>query len=124
MTSPSGLQWSWIGVMTLLPPIVALGVAYPIWRLRQPILGNLVGTAVIFGSALALIAREYFELDQMTQACIDAGTTCWPAPSAFTRFAIYAVLGLLQVCALFVVSVRAEERLRDRQYAPEWRARR
>lgn len=119
-----GLQWPWIAVMAALPPALALLLAYPIWRLRQPILGNLVGTAVIFGGALGLIAREYFDIDRATQACLDAGTTCWPVPGAFVRFAIYAALGLVQVCALFLLSVRAEERIRDRDYAPEWRSRR
>jgi len=124
MPTPTGLQWQWIALMATVPPSAGLLVAYPLWRMRQPLLGNLAGTAVVFGAALGFIAREYFELDRITQSCIDAGTTCWPVPSAFARFAIYAGLGLIQVCALFVISVRAEERLRDRRYAPEWRNRR
>jgi hypothetical protein len=124
MPTPTGLQWQWIVMMATLPTLAGLLVAYPLWRARQTLLGNLAGTGVIFAAALGFIAREYLELDRVTQACIDAGTTCWPVPSAFTRFAVYAGLGLLQVCALFVVSVRTEERLRDERYAPEWRARR
>jgi hypothetical protein len=45
----------------------------------------------------------------------------FPSPSAFTRFAIYASLGMLEIFALFVASLVFEERQRGRDYAPEWR---
>lgn len=96
-------------------------VAYPFWRMGQPIVGNIVGTGVIFSAAIALIMREHFELDLVVQRCLDAGTVCWPDPSAFARFSIYAFIGLFEVIALFSLSVRMETRLRRRGYAPEWR---
>jgi hypothetical protein len=46
---------------------------------------------------------------------------CWPEPAAFTRFAIYAFIGLVQVFVVFTLSLRVEERVRRRDYAPEWR---
>ena len=107
--------------MLTAPPAVGALVAYLCWRTGQMILGNIVGAVVIFATALAFIAREYVALDRVTQACIEAGTTCWPEPSAFTRFAIYAFIGLAEVCALFFLSVWVEERMRNRRYAPEWR---
>ena len=58
-------------------------------------------------------------LDKIAQDCVDAGTVCWPEPSAFTRFAIYAFIGLLEVFMLFIVSLKMEERRRRRDYAPE-----
>jgi len=42
-------------------------------------------------------------------------------PSAFTRFAIYAFIGLTEVIALFSLSIVVEDRARRRHYAPEWR---
>lgn len=107
--------------MLTAPPAVALLAAFPFWRQGGMILGNIVGTAVIFGAAFALIMREYVEIDRWTQACIDAGDFCWPTPSAFTRFAIYACIGLVEVFALFALSLKVEKRLRDRDYSPEWR---
>nr|MDQ3349920.1 hypothetical protein [Acidobacteriota bacterium] len=115
------LNWKWIGVMLTGPPLVSLLVAYPFWRKGGMIFGNIVGTAVIFGTAFALIMREYVELDRATQACIDAGEVCWPEPGAFTRFAIYAFIGLAEVFVLFTLSLRMERKMRDRDYAPEWR---
>lgn len=115
------LSWFWITVMLTAPPLVGLLVAFPFWRQGGMIFGNIAGTVVIFGTAFALILREYVELDRWTQACLDAGSVCWPEPSAFTRFAIYAFVGLIEVFALFALSLKVERRMRDRDYAPEWR---
>jgi hypothetical protein len=115
------LSWSWIALALTVPPIVALLVAFPFWRKRQMTFGSIVGTAVIFGSGIGLILREYVELDRRTLECLDAGITCWPEPSAFTRFAIYACIAMVQVFALFTLGLIVEERLRRRDYAPDWR---
>jgi MFS family permease len=115
------LSWAWIGLMLTGPPLVGWLVAYPFWRHNEMIFGNLVGTGVIFAAAFALIFREYVDLDRVVRACINAGYTCWPDPSPFTRYAIYACIGLLEVFALFVSSLRFERKKRDRLYAPEWR---
>lgn len=115
------LSWPWIGLMLTVPPLVGLLVAYPFWRQNEMIFGNVVGAAVIFAAAIGLIFREYVELDWLTQACLDAGVTCWPYPSAFMRYAIYACIGLAEVFALFVLSLTVERRRRNRLYAPEWR---
>jgi hypothetical protein len=117
----AGLRWNWIAVMATVPLPLGMLIAWPIWRTRQMILGNLAGSAVMFGAALALIFREHTELDQLTRACLDAGYTCWPDPSAFTRFAIYAGIALLDVVLLFSASLTVEARMRNRDYAPEWR---
>ena len=103
------------------PPVVATLVAIPIWRTKQMILGNLAGTTVIFGSSMAMIVRESIEVARVTRQCLDAGFTCWPNPSAFTRYAVYAGIGLLEVFALFTYSLRVEQQIRNRRYAPEWR---
>ena len=115
------LSWDWIALELTVPPLVALLVALPLWRKSQIIFGNIVGTGVIFGAAFGLIFREHAELDVLIQRCLDDGVVCWPEPSAFTRFAIYAFVALFEVFALFMVSLVMEERMRRRNYAPEWR---
>jgi hypothetical protein len=115
-----GLNWPRIALMCAGPLPLAAAVATFLWRRNEPILGNLAGTVVIFGTALALILRESVEIDRLTQQCLDAGVTCWPQPSAFARYAIYAVIGLLEVMTLFLVSLTVERRMRRRRYAPEW----
>ena len=117
----SHLNWYWIGLGATVPLMVGILLALPFWRSNQPILGTVAGAAIMFGTAIGLILREYMELDQITQRCLDEGLPCFPNPSAFTRFAIYAFIGLAQVFILFSLSLRAEEKYRRRDYAPEWR---
>ena len=107
--------------MATVPPVAGGLLAFAIWRTKQIVLGNIAGTVVIFGSALALILRESVEIDQAIRRCLDAGYTCWPEPSAFTRYAIYAFIGLFEVFAVFMTSLSFERRIRNRNYAPEWR---
>jgi hypothetical protein len=115
------LNWFWILLSATLPPAAAVLLAYPFWRKGSAIFGSIVGTVVIFGAGVALILREYVELDRATAQCLEAGFTCWPEPSAFTRFAVYAFIALMQVFGLFSLSLVVERRMRRRDYAPEWR---
>jgi hypothetical protein len=115
------LSWYWIGLELTVAPLMGIIATYPFWRRAEMIFGNLVGTGVILGWAIALILREYVEIDRVVQACIDAGTTCWPKPSADTRFGIYAAVGFSEVFVLFTVSLGVERRISNREYAAEWR---
>ena len=117
----SGLNWYWIAIGATAPLLGGVLVAWPIWLTGQTMLGNIGGTIVMFGSAVGLIGREHAELDQMVQACIERGTTCFPTPDAFTRFAVYAFIALAQVILLFTLSVSVESRRRRKGYSPEWR---
>jgi hypothetical protein len=116
-----GLNWLWIAVELTGPPVVGVLLALPLWLKDQPVLGNIAGSIVMFGTAFALILREHVELDRVSGACLDAGTTCFPHPPAFTRFAIYAFIALFEVIALFMLSLRVDERRRRRGYDPQWR---
>jgi len=108
--------------MAVVPLPLGMLIALPVWRRREMILGNVAGSVVIFGAAFALIFRESAMLDQLRQQCFDAGgIVCWPTPNAFTRYAIYAGIGLAEVVTLFFVSLSVESRIRERDYAPEWR---
>ena len=119
--TPAGLSWFWISIAATLPAIGGVLVALPFWRTRQMTFGSIVGAALIFGSGVGFILRDYVEVDRVVQQCLDMGTTCFPEPSAFTRFAIYAFIALGQVFVLFTVSIKVEERMRRRDYSPEWR---
>lgn len=117
----NGLNWYWIGLGATVPPLVGLLVAFPFWWKEQPIFGNIAGTAVIFGAAFALIMREHMQIERVVNACLDAGLPCFPTPPAFTRFAVYAFVALIEVIALFTLSLKVEHKRRRRGYSPEWR---
>ena len=116
-----GLNWSLIALMATVPALVGHLLAYPFWRKGQAIFGNIIGTGVMFTSAFGLILWEHTVLDRIVQRCLEAGDPCWPEPAPFTRYAIYAFIALLEVFLLFSLSLRVEERIRNRDYAPEWR---
>jgi hypothetical protein len=117
------LNWVRIAIMAIVPLPVGMLIALPLWRRQETILGNLAGTGVIFGTAIVLIMQESVELDTLLSACLQAGfTDCFPTPAAFTRYAIYAFMGLAEVMALFLTSLKVEKQMRDRDCAPEWRS--
>jgi len=107
--------------MLTVPPAAGVLVASFCWRKNEMILGNVAGTILIFGAGIALIVRESLELNGIVAKCLDAGYTCWPVPSAFVRYTIYAAIALVEVVILFSWSLRVERRMRNRHYAPEWR---
>lgn len=115
------LNWGWIALALTAPAVLGVLVAALVWRTRQIVLGNIAGTAVALGAAIGFIMREHAEIEEAVNACLEAGTTCFPAPSAFIRFAIYACIGMAQVFLFFTLSLRYELRIRRRNYAPEWR---
>ncbi len=116
-----GLAWKWIGLQAVIPPVAALLAALPFWRKRQMIFGTIVGTVIVCATAVGLILREHVELDALIQACFDEGNPCFPHPSDFTRFAVYAFVAIFEVFGLFLLSLFFEERVRRSEYAPEWR---
>jgi hypothetical protein len=117
----NGLNWYWIIIQLAVPLVLGALVSIPFWRKSDFIFGNVIGSGIIFAWAIGLIFREYVEVDRTVQACLDAGTTCFPTPSAFARFAIHASIGLGEVFVLFTVSLGVERRIRNRGYAAEWR---
>ena len=121
LTGAQGLNWHWIAIQSTTAPVLALLLAVPFWRKSEMIFGNIVGSGLVLGWAIVLILLEYIEVDRSVQACIDASTTCWPEPSAFARFAIYASIGMAEVFLIFTISLAVERRISNRNYAPEWR---
>ena len=76
-----------------------------------------MGTIPFFGAGAALIVRQSIN-GLLPDRCIDAGYTCWPVPSAFVRYAIYAAIALLEVAVLFSWSLCVQRQMRNRHYAP------
>jgi hypothetical protein len=116
------LNWPRIAIMVLAVFPASIAVAYLLWRKRQGILGSLAGGAVIFGTAIVLILKESTEMDALADACIQAGMTTCFASNPFTRYGVYAFIGLAEVIVLFLLGLRMERRIRDRDFAPEWRS--
>jgi hypothetical protein len=115
------MSWYWIAIALTVPLLVALLVALPFWLKFDPVIGNVLAAGVIFVGAIALVGREYVEIQRTTMRCLQAGIICSFSPEPFTRFAIYGLIGLLEASLLFAVSIKVEERIRGKSFAPEWR---
>lgn len=116
------MNWYWIGVAATAPLIAALIVAYPLWRRGQSTFGSTAASMLVFVTGSLMIAREYAELERLTEQCVaETGFECVFDPSPFSRFAVYAGIALLQAFAVFLIGIKADERKRSRDYAPEWR---
>ena len=114
------MSWAWIAIAVTVPTLLALILAVPLWLKFDPIVGNAIGAGVIFIGVIALISREYVEIQRQTMRCLELGRVCSFSPEPFTRFGIYGLIGLAEACALFVLSLVVEERRRRRSYDPQW----
>ncbi|HYH41193.1 MAG TPA: hypothetical protein VD867_04350 [Burkholderiales bacterium] len=112
----------WVGIAAVAPMVAALVTAWPFWRrvTRDPV-GTIAGCFVVFGFAVALVGRELIHLQGFTSKCVALEVACSYHPEPFTRFFIYGGIAMVQVFALFVIGWQIEDRLRQREVAPEWR---
>ena len=115
------MSWSWIGIALILPFGIGLLIAWPFWGRSRDSLGGAVASIFILGFTLAFVGREYVHVQRLTQACIAAETRCVFSPEPFTRFGIYALIGMLQVGAVFAIGAAVEHRIENASFAREWR---
>lgn len=116
------ISLSWVAFAIVMPLAAALGVAWPFWRkvTRDPV-GTIAGCFIVFGFAVALVGRELVHLQRFTNSCVELEIACSYHPEPFTRFVVYGCIALVQVFALFLIGWRVEDRIRQREVAPEWR---
>ena len=106
----------------VVPTALGFLVAWPLWRRGQGTFGSTVAASVIFMCGAALIGREYTELERLSEACVEStGYECIFEPSAFTRFAIYAAIALVEVFFIFDQGVKADQRAYRRQFPSDWK---
>ena len=107
------LSLTWVFVAALVPITFALLLARPLWHRRvRDEGGTIAGAAVVFACSVALIGREFSHVLKVSAACVAREVACHFEPEPFTRYAIYAGIGMLQVFALFMIGLSVEERLR------------
>ena len=116
------MNWTWIAVALVGPTALGFLAAWPLWRRGQGTFGSTIAASVIFMCGAALIGREYTELERLSEACIEAtGYECVFEPSAFTRFAIYAAIALVEVFVIFDAGIKADRRAYRKQFPSDWK---
>jgi hypothetical protein len=109
------MNTAWIWVAATIPLVTGLLVAYPLWRRRvSDEMGSIAGTFVILLMAVALMAREFGEVEAITRRCIEREIGCHFHPDPFTRYSIFPIIGMCQSFVVFTVGLFVEERLRRR----------
>lgn len=103
----------WVALACVLPLAVAVAVAWPMWRARvKDEMGSIAATGVVLLFSIGFIAREYGEIKAVTERCIEREIGCHFHPDAFTRYSVFAGIGLGQTFVLFLAGLAVEERLR------------
>ena len=116
------MAWQWLAASVVLPFLVAIVVAWPLWRRpsRDPV-GSVVAAGVTLAFAIAFVGREYIHVQRVTDQCIRLELACRYTPEPYTRFFIYVAIAMAQTAILFLVGARLEDRFRESSVAPEWR---
>ena len=120
------MDWRWVGVALTIPTVLGLLIALPVWwKAKEPIVGAMLGAFPIAVAVVALIGREYIELERFNQQChflLMEHVVCPPpSPEAFTRFGIYCFIGMLETGLLFVISLRVETHRQRKEFEGAWR---
>jgi hypothetical protein len=99
-------------IRTLAASIERLGLLHPV--VVVPIMVLMVG----------LIGREYIQLERFNMQCsllLRRHMCPPPSPDAFTRFAIYCFIGMLETALLFALSLRVESCRQRREFEGAWK---
>ena len=128
MPTDLAMDWRWVVVGLTVPTLVGMLLAFPVWRWgKNPTIGAILGAFPIFIATVALIGREFIEIQRFYRQCralLDRHIVCHDlSPDDFTRFAIYCFIGMVEVFLLFYMSAAVDERKREREFALPWRGR-
>jgi hypothetical protein len=97
-------------VALALPTAAGLVVAWPLWRWKQFIVGNAVGAGVAFALTIGLIGVSYVTQQHENEQCAAGLIHCVSRVNAHVPFLLYALLGVVDACAIFWIGLLAEER--------------
>src|SRR5262245_56483438 len=112
MSATITMSWLWIGIAFAAPTLLAILVAAPIWWQGDATVANVVGSGVAGLSIVLLILRENSMLVSIRLECATINLPCHIVPNDFTRFAIYAGIGFIDIMLVFLIGLRFEERRR------------
>ena len=110
----AGLNWLMVAAGLVLPLIAGFLIAWLLWGGRDPMAGNLAATGVILISILVFFALEFVEVENVRRDCGASRVRCVFQPSEFTRYAIYAITGFIDIMLIFLASLWYDERRRRR----------
>jgi hypothetical protein len=114
------INWHLIALAVLVPLPVAVGVAWPLWKRRDFIIGNALALGVLLVSCLIFGGAEYVDGLRFRLEC-EAGNLPCRKSSDFMRISTFAFIAMAQAMALFVLSGVRERRVERGHYDSRWR---
>src|SRR3954470_15080585 len=70
MTPDLAMDWRWVVGALTIPALVGMLMAYPVWRWgKNPTIGAILGAFPIFIATVALIGREFIEIQRFYRQC-------------------------------------------------------
>jgi hypothetical protein len=106
----------WVAAAAVVPLVAGMLTSAPLWRRRvRDDMGSIAGVGVVLFFVVTFIAREYGEIVDTEARCVVSGIGCHFHPEPFTRYVIFASIGLVQTFAIFITGLIVDERLRRRE---------
>jgi len=102
----------WVEILIALVAPTALGLlaAWPLWRRREGDIGNAVGAGVVFASMIFLMGMSYVTQQRENAQCAAGLIPCVSRVNAHMPFLTFALIAVIDACAVFWIGLRVEER--------------
>src|SRR5450830_804846 len=108
----------WPTIAVVVPTLLGLLAAWLFWRRRQMVIGNTVGSGVVFVAILLTIGREYVAQERLMQLCRQGLVRC--TRDGYMAFLVFACIAFIDVGVIFWVSLIVEERARQTKNYSDW----
>jgi hypothetical protein len=108
----------WPTIAVVVPTLLGLAAAWLFWRRRQIIIGNTIGSGVVFAAILLTMGREYVAQERLMQLCRQRLGPC--PRDGYMAFLVFASIAFIDVAVIFWVSLSVEERARRTTNYSDW----
>ena len=113
------MNWLQILITLALPTGLGLLAAWPLWRYKQIVVGNAVGAGVAFALVVGLIGIAFVAQQRDNQQCIAGLIHCVSRVDAHMPFLVYALIGMVDACAIFWIGLIVEQRQAPKTWQAE-----
>lgn len=108
----------WPVIAAVVPTMLGLVAAWVFWRRRQMVIGNTVGSGVVFAAILFAMGREYVAQERLMRLCQQRLGPC--PRDGYMAFLVFACIAFIDVGVIFWVSLNVEERSRRTNNYSDW----
>lgn len=116
------MNWMRLAEAFIVPLLPAAAVAALLWHKRRLMAGTILASAVFFLNWIVFAGLEFLDAFRYRLSCQGSDLPCPPSdPGDFTKIMAYGAVAMVQVMLLYLVGQSVESRVRENDFAPEWR---